>query len=86
MLSPRQFNTLTKEERFAIIEDYGTYLNLSRKDDDLKVCLFAVYNYHIEVYYNEPKDHIVAAIAFDDYRRLDEYVEQIDLTEVYAVL
>ena len=81
-----QFNRLSNPEKWAVIEDSGTYLEVFRMDGKTKICLFALFNYYVEVYYNQVNDRLIKAVAFSSYKRLDSFIAGIDLSGIYAYL
>jgi hypothetical protein len=81
-----QFNALEPEEQMNILQEYGVYLDVYRKAEQCRVALFKLYGFYCEVWLHKRKDRVLRVIAFSSYRRLDFYLDQIDLSEIYALL
>lgn len=86
MYTPAEFNRLANPQKWAIIEDHGTYMELCRLQGELKICLFSLADYYVEVFYHPKQDRLLKAAAFVYSNRLDPYLKQIDILPIYAVL
>ena len=85
MYNLNKFNKLPNREKLALVEEQGTYLELIRKDSHLKIRLFSLFQFYVEIYFSEGRVQLVTAIGIND-QKLDQYLSTIDLTEIYAVL
>jgi hypothetical protein len=83
---PSEFNSLPDSDKYALLEDFGVYLDQFYITGPKKICLFSLFHYYVEVYYQEPNDKLSGAFAFDDYGRLDPFLTEIDLASLYAGL
>ncbi len=81
-----QFNRLLEPQKYDLLENYGTYLDTYRHVDGYKVALFAIFQYYCEVWLSEKTDTLYKATAFKSYKKLDTYLDKIDLSVVYALL
>lgn len=81
-----QFNHLRYSDKYALLEQYGTYLDVYRLKAPYKIALFALNGYYVEVWLNQVSDELHKAEAFDDYTRLDPFLSSIDVSGLYAML
>ena len=80
------FNQLPNAEKYELLEDYGVYLDLYKREGPYKIALFNLAGIYVEVYLDENRDQLVKATAFDSYKGLDPYIKSIDLTPIYCLL
>jgi hypothetical protein len=85
-LTEAEFNRLSTCEQFALLEDEGIYLSVSRVQTIYKIALFSLYGYYVEVWLNRKTDKLVKAFAFSSYSRLDPFLEGINLTSLYSLI
>lgn len=85
-LTLHQFATLTNSEKFGLLEDFGVYLEAYRLQGAHKVALFELFGFYVEVWLNQTTDRIALARAFTNYKRLDPFLKDIDLTPLYSLL
>jgi hypothetical protein len=86
MLTVQAFNRLTNPEKYAILEDNGIYLDVYTIDGPFKIALFALPWCYCEVWLNQSTDQLLKAVAFSSYKKLDHYLERIDITGIYSAL
>jgi hypothetical protein len=82
MLTHCQFNSLDHADRIQILEDFGTYLELSRQSEGCKVALFDLYGFYVEVYLDQQEDRIIKLHGFGNTNRLEKYLRQIDISSM----
>ena len=58
----------------------GVFL-LSRKTDRLHVELFALYDFYVEVFFDLKNDDPLYIKAFEQYKNLDPYLDQINIDD-----
>jgi hypothetical protein len=85
-LSVETFNGLPNSQKYAVIEDHGVYLDAYHIVGKKKICLFSLFDYYVEVYYDQGSDLLRGAYAFTDFSRLDPFLADIDISQVYAGL
>ena len=81
-----QFNKLSKAEKYKILQDHGTYLEVYYLSGKHRVALFALSTFYVEVWVDQVADKLTNAIAFSSYKKLDRFVKEIDITSIYALL
>jgi hypothetical protein len=86
MLTVQTFNRLKNAEKWAILEDNGIYLDVYRIDGPFKIALFALPWCYCEVWLNQRTDKLLKALAFTSYKKLDPYLQEIDITGIYSAL
>jgi hypothetical protein len=88
MLTVEQFNKLTLPEKLEILEqDDAVYLEHFYYAGSRKITLFLLYgSIYVSVHYDRQTDRISKANAFTEYSKLDAYIQNIDLKEIYALL
>jgi hypothetical protein len=84
MLTLCEFNALEHIERIQAVEDHGVYLEVFRRSEGCKIALFALHGYYVEVYLKTATDNIIKVKAFTDMRRLEMYLEQINITPLLS--
>jgi hypothetical protein len=72
-----QFNQLSEPEKYALLEDFGVYLEVSRLQGHYQVALYALFGYYVEVWFDQARDQLVNASAFCDDTKLDSYLSAI---------
>ena len=85
MYTTSQFNKLSRAAKLSIIEQHATYLDLSRKDQQIVIRLFSLSDFYVEVYYSESKVQLVTAIGLNSHK-LEPYLQKINLDEIYAAI
>lgn len=78
----KSFNQLTQPQRYRIIEEHGTYLGVFVLRGVFKIALFELFDFYVELYYNQATDRLHKAVAFHDYGRLDAYLDLVDISGV----
>lgn len=81
-----QFNHLSNNDKYALLEEYGTYLDVYRLKAPYKIALFELNGYYVEVWLNQISDELKKAEAFDEYERLDLFLSSIDVSALYRCL
>ena len=81
-----QFNRLSTSEKYGLLEDHGIYLDTYRLEGPYKVALFALSAFYCEVWLNVKTDQLYKAEAFSSYKKLDPFLQEIDITSIYTVL
>jgi hypothetical protein len=82
MLTAQRFNRLTNPEKYGTLEDNGIYLDCYRIEGPFKIALFSMHSFYVEVYLNQGTDRLVKALAFNSYKRLDPFLENININEL----
>ena len=85
-LNLNQFLTLCEEERIIVLEDYGVYLDVYRRSAGCNVALFKLWGFYCEVWFHRKTNKIQKVHAFSNYKRLDLYLDQVDISPVYSLL
>jgi hypothetical protein len=85
-LTPQVFNRLPTCDQYAILEDEGVYLSVSRTEGPYQIALFSLLNFHTEVWLHMETDELFKAHAFSSYTDLDPFLIAIDLTSIYLLL
>lgn len=75
-----QFNRLPNPEKYGLLEDHGTYLEVCRVEGPYKIALFSLASLYVEVWLHVKSDQIKKASAFNCYQKLDAYISQIDIS------
>lgn len=57
-------------------------LDLFRSSKGAEVALFALHNFYIELYVERISDEIIRISPFDCAKRLDLYLDQVDIEEI----
>lgn len=60
----------------------GVYLNLVRSTELVYADLYALYDYYVEIYFDQKTKEPLYINAFRDISRLDPYIEQMDISDV----
>jgi hypothetical protein len=79
-----QFNGFTAEEKLYILDLHGTYLETYRMEGCYKVALFSIFNYYVELWHNLSTDELENAKAFISYKRLDAFLNEINIAPAFA--
>jgi hypothetical protein len=81
-----QFVALCEEERIALLGDHGVYLDVYRYSQGCKVALFKLWGFYCEVWLHKKTNKILNVNAFSSYKRLDLYLDQVDISPIYSLL
>lgn len=84
MLSLQSFNSFSEIDKYAFLEDNGIYLDTYRIDGPYKIALFALPRFYCEVWMNQKEDRLYKAVAFSSYKKLDPFLEKVDISPVYS--
>jgi hypothetical protein len=82
MFTVQAFNRLKNTEKYAILEDNGIYLEVYRTEGPFKIALFALPWCYCEVWLNQSTDQLLKAIAFSSYKKLDLFLDSININEL----
>lgn len=77
-----QFNTLSNNEKYELVDSHGECLNVSRMSGIYQVALFSLFGFYVEVWFNRPEDKLLKASAFKSYKKLDPYLKEISLKAI----
>jgi hypothetical protein len=81
-----EFNSISNQSKYAVLEDLGTYLGVYKMQGNYKIALFELHDYYVEVWLDLITDKLYRAVAFAEYEKLDPFIAGIDLTGIYALL
>ena len=84
MMQTREFEVLTLQERLDAIGESGVYLGLSRHQKPYKIALFDLDGMFVEVWLNTQTDKLTKAVSIITDRQLAPYLNQIDISTVFA--
>ena len=76
-----QFNALTDPEKAQAVLEHGANLK-TRKEDGFIINLYSLYNFYVEVWYDEGGNKIDRIRSFNSIDLLGPYIDDIDLEEV----
>lgn len=82
---PNRFNKMAVEEQLRFIQDKADVL-LELAKYNLKLYLYTCGNFYIEVFRINDTGEVINIYAFEDLINLEPYLEQIDISEVYAAI
>jgi hypothetical protein len=85
-LTLSQFDTLCEEEKIILIDDHGVYLDVYRRSEGCKVGLFKLWGFYCEVWFHKKSNKIQKVKAFGHYKKLDPYLDQVDINSIYSLL
>ena len=85
-ITAEQFNRLQEAQQYDLLEKQGTYLQVYQRVGPVKMALFALYSFYVEVHLHQVHDTLLKATAFSDYKKLDPYVKELDITDIYVLL
>lgn len=80
----RQFNNLSRFHKFALLEDPGVFLELNRIEGNYQIALFQLHNFYVELWLDMVNDKLEKAVAFSSYKRLDLFINEIDISCLYS--
>ena len=85
-ISAQQFNHLSESQQYDLLEKRGVYLQVYQRVGPVKMALFALFSFYVEVHLHQVHDTLLKATAFSDYKKLDPYVKELDITDIYVLL
>ncbi|HLY69742.1 MAG TPA: hypothetical protein VKR53_08430 [Puia sp.] len=75
------FKILDQFDQMQVLEDKAVFLDY-RQEGDYSVGLFQLDGFYVEVFFHVIKLAYKKIRVFDDTRFLDQYINQIDITEL----
>jgi hypothetical protein len=82
-----EFNQLPKYQQYDLLENYGAYLDIYRINGCVKIALFQLFDFYVEVYLDQVKDKIVKANPFaGNAAKLDLYLKDIDIHQAFELI
>ena len=75
------YNQLQQEKQMDLLMKRGVLLVECRRFN-LRLRLFGLDNFYVEIYSTEETGEVIAVNAFDDLSTLDTYLEKIDISEL----
>jgi hypothetical protein len=84
MYTIESFNRLRPGEQYAILEDYGTVLDISLVKNEIQRSLFDLFGFYVVVRLDVPRNKLIGAKAFD-ISRLDPYLAGIDISPAFSL-
>ncbi|HEX6335240.1 MAG TPA: hypothetical protein VFZ78_13495 [Flavisolibacter sp.] len=82
MMNSKQFQSLDSEIQSQVLWLDGVFLNLTRRHGNVIVDLYALYDFYVEIYFEETTDEPLYLSAFTDTGRLDPYLSQVMIDEL----
>lgn len=86
MVSLKRFNTLSSKLQIHLLMEEGVLLDLAMTRRNAEVVLFAYDDFYVELVVSPRTDDILSIRAFQSLERLEPYLQQIDLSEITALL
>jgi hypothetical protein len=85
MLTFEEYLLLNEDLQSQVLSWDGVYLQIARNAASLSVELYSLYNFYVEIYFDKETEEPVFLKPFQDLRKLDPYLETIDLTEILGI-
>ncbi|HWJ27381.1 MAG TPA: hypothetical protein VNS32_12625 [Flavisolibacter sp.] len=89
-VSSEEFNKLRPVQKRFLLEQYGTYLDASYQSGKCQVMLFwlpyAHSGFYVAVELYRKIDQVRKCTGFTDYERLDPFLKNIDVEQLYVLL
>jgi hypothetical protein len=84
MYTIESFNRLQAREQYAVLEDYGTFLDISLVKGEIQRSLFDLFGFYVVVRLDIPRNKLLGAKAFD-ISLLDPYLTGIDISPALSL-
>jgi hypothetical protein len=79
MLTYQKYLSLDEELQTQILSIDGIYLGLSRNLHNYKVELYSLYNFYVEIFFNQLTEEPLYLKPFKTTRKLDPYLKKINI-------
>jgi hypothetical protein len=80
-----QFAVLEKQEQINVIKSEGTFLFI-RQEAGIDIVLYQIKSFYAEVYFEAQNKKNFRIKSFDDTAALDEYLKEINISELKQLL
>ena len=85
MLNFREYQILHEDMQTQLLSLDGVYLELVCKEFNCKRELYALYNFYVEIIFDEITDEPLYLNPFENVVQLEKYLELIDVAEVLGI-
>jgi hypothetical protein len=85
MLTFSEYIALDKDLQTQVLSLDGVYLELIRSCRNLNVELYSLYHFYVEVFFDKVTEEPLYLKAFNSTRRLNPYLELIDIADVFGI-
>jgi hypothetical protein len=82
MLTCEEYQSLDELLQAQLLWVDGVFL-ISRKTEKLYVELFSLYDFYVEIFFDQQTDDPIYIKAFDHTNYLDIYLPQIDIDDIF---
>ncbi len=86
MLSAHQFKKADIHFQIRYVNDKGIYLDVCIHKGNVKVALYALCTYYVEVYYDVESNMINQVKCFTSLKKLEPYLGKINIDEITSLL
>lgn len=80
-LTLRQYSALDEMLKAFVLQVHGVYLEVDRMAEGRRVSLFSLFDFYVEVWYNEKETVVQYLVPFSTKQKLDPYLKQIELPD-----
>lgn len=82
LLNCEEYQLLDEELQAQLLFVDGVYL-MTRKTARMDIDLYALYHFHVEVFFDKKQEEPLYLKSFDSEQLLDPYLEAISLNAIY---
>jgi hypothetical protein len=81
-MKSKEFERLGSTYKFNLLCEYGVYLT-ERRTGSYRITLLQFQNFYVEIYFHLKKRCIKLIRSFTEISGLDEYLKEIDISELF---
>jgi hypothetical protein len=85
MLTFQEYIALCEDEQIQLLSLDGVYLDLIRICRSRSVELYALYNFYVEIFFEQETGEPLFIKPFDNLEALDPYLEVLDITGLLGI-
>ena len=85
MLTFEEYVSLEEDLQTQILSFDGIYLELIRSCRNMNVELYSLYNFYVEIFFDETTEEPLYLKAFKKLEYLDPYLDLIDIAEIFGI-
>jgi hypothetical protein len=85
MIPFKKFQKFNPDLKAFILWKDGVNLSLMRSEEDFLVCLYELYGYYVELFFDADSEP-VSMKEFEDVEKLSPYLSSLDIEEVVVKL
>jgi hypothetical protein len=85
MICYSEFKNLTEASQLQTLWVDGVYVDLVRYSKTFRINLYVLYDFYVEIFFDQVNDEPLYIKAFKDINKLNPYLKQIDIESLLTL-